>query len=108
MSEIASGLKHRSSRPVSKLGVEPVSPGIDMPGGGYFTSSPSSSRRNSYETPAPQMENMTEQERKSFMLQSRIYRARAQMPHHITLRIFRKPEECVEASRLLDKLLVAR
>jgi len=107
VSEIANGLKHnRPSRGASKLSIESMPPSVGMPGGGsYFTSSPSSSRRNSYEAP---LENMTDEERKVFMLQSRIYRARAQMPKHITLRIFRKPEECVEASLLLDKLLVAR
>lgn len=114
VSEIASGIKDKPMRAMSKLSTmsESRTPGVGMPpGGNYFTSSPTPSRQNSYDAGAPgtyPMENMTEQERKMFLLQSRIYRARAMIPNHISLRIFRKPEECVEASRLLDKLLVAR
>ncbi|KAF7983739.1 hypothetical protein HWV62_19705 [Athelia sp. TMB] len=110
MSEIASGLKHKPARTMSKLSImsESMTPGVgaSVPGG-YYASSPTPSRQNSYDGTYP-MENMAEPERKMFLLQSRIYRARAQMPNHVTLRIFRKPEECVEASHLLDKLFVHR
>jgi hypothetical protein len=34
-------------------------------------------------------------------LQSRVYRARTQIPGHIPLRIFRDPSECVEANGVL-------
>ena len=34
-------------------------------------------------------------------LQTRVYRARSQMPGHIPLRVFREPTECVEVDELL-------
>ncbi|KII87267.1 hypothetical protein PLICRDRAFT_163283 [Plicaturopsis crispa FD-325 SS-3] len=47
---------------------------------------------------------LSESEKKRSDLQTRIHRARMQMPAHIPLRIFRRPEECVEAGQILDKL----
>jgi hypothetical protein len=52
--------------------------------------------------------DLTELEKKREELQMRVYRARIQIPLHIPLRIFRKPEECVEASEKLDTLHVGR
>ena len=51
---------------------------------------------------------MTELEKKRMDLQMRVYKARAQIPPHIHLRVFRKAEECVEASELLDTLHAGR
>lgn len=42
------------------------------------------------------------QERRRYELQERVYKARFRMPSHIPLRIFTEPEQCVEASRILD------
>ncbi|KAF9499558.1 hypothetical protein BDN71DRAFT_1441689 [Pleurotus eryngii] len=46
---------------------------------------------------------MSEPEKKKFDLQTRVYRARTQMPGHIPLRVFRSPEECVEAEFILSR-----
>ena len=40
--------------------------------------------------------------RKRYELQMRVYKARSMMPAHIALRIFRRPEECVEVWGILD------
>ena len=45
---------------------------------------------------------MTMEDKKRTELQMRVYQARAQIPPHVYLRIFRKAEECVEASEILD------
>jgi len=45
---------------------------------------------------------MTEHEKKRVELQIRVYRARAQIPPHVHLRVFRKAEECVEVEEILD------
>jgi len=50
--------------------------------------------------------NMSEQDKKRTELQMRVYKARAQMPSHVFLRVFRKAEECVEVSEILDRLHV--
>jgi len=49
---------------------------------------------------------MSEGERKRADLQNRVWRARADVPGHIVLRIFRDPSECVEVEELLKKRLV--
>jgi len=49
---------------------------------------------------------ISEQERKKAELQMRVYKARAQMPPHVYLRVFRKAEECVEGKKILDELHV--
>jgi hypothetical protein len=46
---------------------------------------------------------MSEPERKRYELQMRIWKARIQIPAHIPLRTFRRPEECVEAKGILEK-----
>ncbi|KAK7041418.1 hypothetical protein VNI00_009284 [Paramarasmius palmivorus] len=43
-----------------------------------------------------------EAERKRHELQMRVYRARANMPEHVTLRVFRSPTECVETQAMLS------
>ncbi|RPD64162.1 hypothetical protein L227DRAFT_571731 [Lentinus tigrinus ALCF2SS1-6] len=43
-------------------------------------------------------------ERKRADLQSRLWKARLDVSPHIPIRIFREPEECVEAQQILDKL----
>ena len=47
---------------------------------------------------------MTEAEKKRYLLQTRVNRARTQMPSHIVLRVFREPSECVEIEEMLAGL----
>ncbi|KAI4519233.1 hypothetical protein K525DRAFT_258712 [Schizophyllum commune Loenen D] len=47
---------------------------------------------------------MSEPERRRYELQIRVYRARDLMPEHIPLRVFRSPDECIEAEGLLKKM----
>ncbi|TRM65408.1 hypothetical protein BD626DRAFT_454209 [Schizophyllum amplum] len=47
---------------------------------------------------------MSEPERRRYELQLRVYRARDMIPEHIPFRVFRSPEECVEAEGLLKKI----
>ncbi|KAH7924302.1 hypothetical protein BV22DRAFT_1013585 [Leucogyrophana mollusca] len=47
---------------------------------------------------------LTETEKKRYELQARVNRARAIMPGHIFLRVFRNAEECVEANDILAQL----
>ncbi|KAJ6594203.1 hypothetical protein B0H19DRAFT_917133 [Mycena capillaripes] len=49
------------------------------------------------------VQRMSEEERKRYELQLRVWRARTQMPGHIPLRIFRDPAECAEAEEVLKK-----
>ncbi|KAH6916366.1 hypothetical protein BKA70DRAFT_1093056 [Coprinopsis sp. MPI-PUGE-AT-0042] len=49
---------------------------------------------------APAMED-----RRRAELQLRVWRARTLVPNHIVLRVFRHPEECVEAGEVLDREL---
>lgn len=113
ISELATTHRPRPVRTFSKISIRTgdlgsgTNPSANS-ANGYFTSSPSPSRQGSLEVGAYPLEYMTEQERKRFDLQMRIYRARAQMPRNVALRIFRRPEECVEAGQLLDRLLVGR
>ncbi|KIP02298.1 hypothetical protein PHLGIDRAFT_112197 [Phlebiopsis gigantea 11061_1 CR5-6] len=51
---------------------------------------------------------MTDAERRQYDLQMRVYRARAETPFCIPLRIFRHPSECIEAAQILDKLNLGR
>jgi Uncharacterized conserved protein (DUF2183) len=48
--------------------------------------------------------SLPEQERRRIELQTRVWRARTLVPVHIPLRIFRKPEECVEAWEILERM----
>lgn len=47
--------------------------------------------------------SLSDAEKRRAQLQSRVYRARIQMPRHIPLRVFRQPVECVEAQEILDR-----
>lgn len=47
--------------------------------------------------------SISDAEKRQTLLQSRVYRARTQMPPHIPLRIFREPAECVEVQEILDR-----
>ena len=47
---------------------------------------------------------MTEVEKKRYELQTRVNRARTQMPSHVVLRVFREPSECVEIEGMLEGL----
>lgn len=46
--------------------------------------------------------------RKRYELQMRVYKARLVMPGHIRLRVFRRPEECVEVWGILDGVVGAK
>jgi hypothetical protein len=59
---------------------------------------------NSVPHSATDMTKLTEVQRKRVELQLRIHKARTLAPAHIPLRIFRDPEECVEAGEILDRL----
>ena len=84
-----------------------------------MTSSPSaSSSRSSSREPSPtastihlpgsltkqELQNLSPAERRRVELQERVYLARLRVPSHIPLRVFTKPEECVEAERILTNL----
>lgn len=51
-----------------------------------------------------ELQSLPPAERKRTELQGRLYRARLLVPSHVPLRIFTKPEECVEAERILKEL----
>ncbi|KAI0917865.1 hypothetical protein AcV5_002696 [Taiwanofungus camphoratus] len=55
--------------------------------------------------PSPR-QYMSEAERKRTDLQMRVWRARMEVPEHIPLRVFRRPEECVEGKAILNRLQV--
>ena len=59
-------------------------------------------------TPTGSRQVLTEPERRRLDLQSRVWRARLEAPEHIPLRVFRKPDECVEAHMILEALLGKR
>ncbi|CAL1715185.1 unnamed protein product [Somion occarium] len=70
-------------------------------------SSNMSSRMNSIGTlgSGPQGQVLSEPEKRQNELQTRVYRARMEVPRHIPLRVFRSPEECFEdAGVILDGL----
>ncbi|OJT11213.1 Phosphatidate phosphatase APP1 [Trametes pubescens] len=50
--------------------------------------------------------SVSDAEKKRWELQVRLWRARAEVPPSIPIRIFREPEECVEAAGILDRLQV--
>jgi hypothetical protein len=50
--------------------------------------------------------SLSDPEKKRLELQNRVWAARVQMPRNIPLRVFRSPEECVEAQEILDRLSV--
>lgn len=52
---------------------------------------------------APGSGRLSESEKKRQDLQTRVYRARTQMPSSVKLRVFRNPSECAEE---VDPLLV--
>lgn len=51
-----------------------------------------------------EMQGMSPTEKKRYELQMRVYKARMTIPSHIPLRIFKAPEECMEAKQILDTL----
>ncbi|KAF8523002.1 hypothetical protein JB92DRAFT_2885742 [Gautieria morchelliformis] len=51
---------------------------------------------------------LTMEERKQYDLETRIRRAEAEIPQHIAFRVFREPDECVEAQNILEKFLGAK
>lgn len=119
LSELAATLKSsrpKTTRRLSKLSLSSIN------NGNFFTGPRSSSPTRSMSesdgggsqpsenssTRSARLADLTEQERKRAELQMRVYRARMQIPINIPLRIFRKPEECIEASEILDRLHVGR
>ena len=107
-----------SRKPTRPLGIT-----LSDPSNGYFTSVPSplSAEPENYDTSPPAMpplprrqtmpysikrQNTTsDPERKRQELQNRVWAARLRMPENVLLRVFRSPEECVEAKEILDHLL---
>jgi Phosphatidate phosphatase APP1, catalytic domain len=51
---------------------------------------------------------LTMEERRHYDLETRIKRAEADIPGHVAFRVFREPDECVEAQTILDKFLGAK
>jgi hypothetical protein len=76
-------------------------------------SSSATSSSNSLQTPSsPSCENGSANGKKTGQmsvtkrrneLQTRVYRARTQMPSHVVLRVFRDPAECVELEEILSR-----
>jgi hypothetical protein len=78
-------------------------PGLyPAPASGISTPS-NDSTEGHYTGPSP----LSEAEKKRIQLQLRIQKARALVPHHIPLRIFRSPEECLEAEEILEMHVTA-
>ncbi|KAH9933390.1 uncharacterized protein B0H18DRAFT_1083048 [Fomitopsis serialis] len=59
-------------------------------------------------TPPGSRQTLSEPERRRLDYQSRVWRARLEAPEHIPLRIFRRPDECMEAHIILEGLLGRR
>lgn len=104
----------RTPRHSSSVGAEPQF--FSSPGSGRNSSSTSSlsSDTSSVSSVASYMPKrkttqelsaLTPGERRRYDLQMRVWSARTQIPSHIPLRIFRKPEECVEMYPILTKLM---
>ncbi len=72
------------------------------PPGGYFSTS-LSSRSSTLSSSRTGQASLSDAERRRLELQMRVYRARADVPGSIPIRVFSNPSECVEASNLLDK-----
>ncbi|KAI0331653.1 hypothetical protein GY45DRAFT_1322007 [Cubamyces sp. BRFM 1775] len=53
-----------------------------------------------------QQQGLSDAEKKRLELQTRLWKARLDVPPHIPIRIFREPEECVEVDEILDRLQV--
>lgn len=68
------------------------------------SSSSSLSLRNFRRATGQTTPPMTEAEKKRFELQNRVNKARLMMGSEVVLRVFKLPEECVEAERLLEPL----
>jgi len=45
---------------------------------------------------------LTESEKKRMQLQTRLWKACAEVPTNVVIRVFRDPQECVEASQMID------
>lgn len=122
MSDIASTIRAKPTRTLSKLSLTSGNNNGNIMNGNFFTSttragSPVSSTSSRSRQPPNDIDgsyppggfpqdttNLTEQEKKRMELQMRVYKARTQMPSHVYLRVFRKAEECVEASEILNAL----
>ncbi|CDO69656.1 hypothetical protein BN946_scf184851.g44 [Trametes cinnabarina] len=57
-------------------------------------------------SPPSSQASMSDAEKKRWDLQTRVWRARLEVPTHVPIRIFREPEECVEVDEILDRLQV--
>jgi hypothetical protein len=93
-----------SAAPTPSMSPTPITeePGLyPAPASGFSTPS-NDSTDSHYTGPSP----LSEAEKKRIELQCRVQKARALVPYHIPLRIFRSPEECLEAEEILEKLHV--
>jgi len=51
---------------------------------------------------------MTPEERKRYELEGRIQKARSDIPKHIAFRVFRDPDECMEAQHILERWMMRK
>ena len=100
-----------AEEPHGSLDMMVVPDGRSWPPSGFSKPPPGSQtelRESGKWQPQPQAQTLqvpqSEAERKRADLQSRLWRARLDVAPHIPIRIFREPEECVEANQILDKL----
>ncbi|KAL0955177.1 hypothetical protein HGRIS_004084 [Hohenbuehelia grisea] len=87
----------------SFLGLGPPTPASAAPSMASATSGLSGLSGLSAFSSSSAYSRLPEPERKRAELQVRVYRARTQMPGHIPLRIFRSPEDCIEAEAILRR-----
>ncbi|KAI9067975.1 hypothetical protein FKP32DRAFT_1588164 [Trametes sanguinea] len=76
------------------------------PGTGEWKDTTERWQQKQQPSPPSSSQGMSDVERKRWDLQTRLWRARLEVPPHIPLRIFREPEECVEVDEILDRLQV--
>ncbi|KAM5544170.1 hypothetical protein V8D89_001830 [Ganoderma adspersum] len=78
-------------------------PGFSKPPAGSQTE-----RRERRWSPSSTTWPDAESEKKRYELQTRVWKARLDVPPQIPLRMFREPEECVEVNEILDRLQLRR
>ncbi|KAF7305987.1 hypothetical protein HMN09_00753200 [Mycena chlorophos] len=100
-----------SAQPTATLGMTPrpaAQSRPTTPGAAQTSFMPGQlSRSNTYNSMASSSSSASAAqrvaERRRYELQLRIWRARTQLPASVVLRLFREPEECVEAERILKE-----
>ena len=77
-------------------------PRMQIPTGSFLDEEHPMPGRDPWENPQPVQ--MTLAERRRWELQQRVIKARQMLPPRVMLRIFKEPEECIEAHQILDQL----